>query len=118
MSYGPVVGCERNKRPSESESPPWAIRTWSLVSPLIFHRLPATLKQADALHSSPMGVRVSQMAQLMSVFITQSSHTQDANKGGEDWIRIISQDGYTFLVKRKVANVSGTLRNMLSVDSE
>ncbi|KAJ3846960.1 hypothetical protein EV368DRAFT_52006, partial [Lentinula lateritia] len=31
----------------------------------------------------------------------------------EDWVRIISHDGYTFLLKRKVANMSGTIKNSL-----
>jgi hypothetical protein len=31
---------------------------------------------------------------------------------------ITSKDGYSFMVKRKVANISGTLRNMLDADSE
>ncbi|KAJ3866366.1 hypothetical protein EV359DRAFT_36747, partial [Lentinula novae-zelandiae] len=31
----------------------------------------------------------------------------------EDWVRIISNDGYTFLLKRKVANMSGTIKNSL-----
>ncbi|EGN94332.1 hypothetical protein SERLA73DRAFT_62566, partial [Serpula lacrymans var. lacrymans S7.3] len=35
-----------------------------------------------------------------------------------DWVRITSTDGFSFLVKRKVAWTSGTLKNMLSVDSD
>ncbi|KAJ4469192.1 hypothetical protein J3R30DRAFT_3304325, partial [Lentinula aciculospora] len=31
----------------------------------------------------------------------------------EDWVRIISNDGYTFLLKRKVANMGGTIKNSL-----
>ncbi|KAH7871272.1 uncharacterized protein C8R40DRAFT_1054991, partial [Lentinula edodes] len=31
----------------------------------------------------------------------------------EDWVRIVSNDGYTFLLKRKVANMSGTIKNSL-----
>ncbi|KAH7908795.1 BTB/POZ protein [Hygrophoropsis aurantiaca] len=34
-----------------------------------------------------------------------------------DWVRLTSSDGYSFLIKRKVAMMSGTLKNMLSVDS-
>ncbi|KAH8096868.1 POZ domain-containing protein [Cristinia sonorae] len=34
-----------------------------------------------------------------------------------DWIRITSNDGFSFLVPRKVAVVSGTLKNMLSTES-
>ncbi|KAH7922001.1 POZ domain-containing protein [Leucogyrophana mollusca] len=40
----------------------------------------------------------------------------EAEKPSE-WVRITSTDGYSFLVKRKVAMMSGTLKNMLSVDS-
>ncbi|EIW75682.1 POZ domain-containing protein [Coniophora puteana RWD-64-598 SS2] len=43
----------------------------------------------------------------------------DANgvDAGNDWVRIKSADGFSFLVKRRVAMASGTLRNMLSADS-
>ncbi|EKM48322.1 uncharacterized protein PHACADRAFT_167536 [Phanerochaete carnosa HHB-10118-sp] len=37
-------------------------------------------------------------------------------KSPEDWIRLISTDGYSYLVQRKVAVMSGTLRNMLNND--
>ncbi|KAJ3899097.1 BTB/POZ protein [Lentinula edodes] len=38
----------------------------------------------------------------------------DAVEGDpEDWVRIVSNDGYTFLLKRKVANMSGTIKNSL-----
>jgi len=30
-----------------------------------------------------------------------------------DWIRLQSQDGFSYFVRRKVARVSGTIRNML-----
>ncbi|KAJ7917989.1 BTB/POZ protein [Mycena leptocephala] len=31
----------------------------------------------------------------------------------DDWVRVTSDDGYSFLVKRKVANASETMRDML-----
>ncbi|OCH84078.1 POZ domain-containing protein [Obba rivulosa] len=34
-----------------------------------------------------------------------------------DWVRLISADGYSFLVRRHVACRSGTLKNMLSMES-
>ncbi|KZT21887.1 POZ domain-containing protein, partial [Neolentinus lepideus HHB14362 ss-1] len=34
-----------------------------------------------------------------------------------DWVLITTQDGFSFMVKRKVALISGTLRNMLSTES-
>ncbi|KAJ3928884.1 MAG: BTB/POZ protein [Lentinula lateritia] len=42
-------------------------------------------------------------------------HPMDGSVEGdpEDWVRIISNDGYTFLLKRKVANMSGTIKNSL-----
>lgn len=30
-----------------------------------------------------------------------------------DWVRLQSSDGFSYLVKRKVAEASGTVRNML-----
>ena len=44
--------------------------------------------------------------------------TGTKTKSPEDWIRLVSHDGYSYLVRRKVAMASGTLRNMLSADSE
>ncbi|KAF9261141.1 POZ domain-containing protein [Marasmius fiardii PR-910] len=35
------------------------------------------------------------------------------DENGEDWVRLVSNDGFSFLVKRKVANMSGTIRNSL-----
>ncbi|THH29319.1 hypothetical protein EUX98_g4860 [Antrodiella citrinella] len=40
-----------------------------------------------------------------------------AAASNEDWIRIMSNDGYSFLVRRKVATASGTLKNMLNTES-
>ncbi|KAI0916650.1 hypothetical protein AcV5_003078 [Taiwanofungus camphoratus] len=34
-----------------------------------------------------------------------------------DWVRLVSTDGYSFLVRRKMALGSGTLKNMLSAES-
>lgn len=39
------------------------------------------------------------------------------NDPQDDWVRLTSHDGYSFLVKRKVAARSGTLKNMLSAES-
>lgn len=35
----------------------------------------------------------------------------------DDWVQIKSSDGYSFIVQRDIAEVSGTLKNMLSADS-
>ena len=35
----------------------------------------------------------------------------------DEWVRLTSNDGYHYLVKRKVAMCSGTLKNMLSAES-
>ncbi|TCD65373.1 hypothetical protein EIP91_002737 [Steccherinum ochraceum] len=43
----------------------------------------------------------------------QSSSTASS----EEWVRILSNDGFSYLVKRKVATASGTLKNMLSTES-
>ncbi|SRR6266446_5137097 len=39
--------------------------------------------------------------------VMSSSASQD------DWIRVTSRDGFSFIVKRNVVSRSGTLRNML-----
>jgi len=38
-------------------------------------------------------------------------------KPEEDWVRLTSTDGFSFVVKRKVATASETLKNMLNADS-
>ncbi|KAK0455750.1 uncharacterized protein EV420DRAFT_1552995 [Desarmillaria tabescens] len=35
----------------------------------------------------------------------------------EDWVRIESNDGFSFLVRRRVANISGTIKNSLDTES-
>ncbi|KDQ55505.1 hypothetical protein JAAARDRAFT_159534 [Jaapia argillacea MUCL 33604] len=35
----------------------------------------------------------------------------------DDWVLITSADGFSFMVKRKVAMTSGTLKNMLNTES-
>ncbi|KAI6032680.1 BTB/POZ protein [Pisolithus orientalis] len=42
---------------------------------------------------------------------------QNHSGKSDDWVKLVSSDGYSFLVKRNVATVSGTLRTMLSTDS-
>jgi len=34
-----------------------------------------------------------------------------------DWVRVTSTDGFSFIVRRKVANVSGTMKDMLNTES-
>ncbi|KAF8880677.1 BTB/POZ protein [Infundibulicybe gibba] len=34
-----------------------------------------------------------------------------------DWVRVTSTDGFSYMVKRKVAVMSGTMRNMLDTES-
>ncbi|KAF8347367.1 BTB/POZ protein [Amanita rubescens] len=40
----------------------------------------------------------------------------DASKDME-WVRVTSADGFSFMVRRKVANMSGTMRSMLDTQS-
>ena len=40
-------------------------------------------------------------------FIMSTAQSQD------DWIRVTSRDGFSFVAKRNVVSRSGTLRNML-----
>ena len=47
------------------------------------------------------------MAYVRHAFIMSSAQSQD------DWIRVTSRDGFSFIVKRNVVLRSGTLRNML-----
>ncbi|GLB42361.1 putative SKP1 family protein [Lyophyllum shimeji] len=41
-----------------------------------------------------------------------------AEPSDNDWIRVTSNDGFSYMVKRKIANVSGTMKNMLDMDSK
>ncbi|KAI0047892.1 POZ domain-containing protein [Auriscalpium vulgare] len=43
-------------------------------------------------------------------------HSTTQNAGDDDWVRVTSTDGFSFLVKRKVAVKSGTLKSMLDED--
>jgi hypothetical protein len=40
----------------------------------------------------------------------------DPNKGEDEWVMLTSADGFAFVIRRKVALTSGTLRNMLSAE--
>lgn len=42
---------------------------------------------------------------------------KDAQTTENEWVRIISKDGFSYLIRRKVALGSGTLKNMLDSDS-
>ncbi|KAJ2919443.1 hypothetical protein MD484_g1022, partial [Candolleomyces efflorescens] len=37
----------------------------------------------------------------------------DDSQGANDWVRIDSNDGFSYIVRRKVAQASGTMNNML-----
>lgn len=41
----------------------------------------------------------------------------ELQKSGDDWVVLTSNDGFSFMVKRKVATMSGTLSSMLSTES-
>ncbi|KAH9916750.1 POZ domain-containing protein, partial [Epithele typhae] len=41
----------------------------------------------------------------------------DENSKMNEWVRLTSNDGFDYLVKRKAAMGSGTLRNMLNAES-
>lgn len=51
---------------------------------------------------------------LLMLFHPQAGENDKMN----EWVRLTSTDGYEFLVKRKVAACSGTLRNSLSAESQ
>jgi hypothetical protein len=46
----------------------------------------------------------------------QDTETKPSVDPGDQWVRLQSLDGFCYLVKRKVANASGTIRNMLDSD--
>lgn len=52
-----------------------------------------------------------------TIVLTYIWGAYEQKDSSEDWIRITSNDGYSFLVKRKVATRSGTLKSMLDEDS-
>ena len=45
------------------------------------------------------------------------SRTSESNVDPEGWVRIVSQEGFSYIVKRKVACASQTLKSMLDPDS-
>ncbi|KAI0079210.1 POZ domain-containing protein [Panus rudis PR-1116 ss-1] len=47
----------------------------------------------------------------------QESQADAPQDPGEEWVRLISCDGYSYMLKRKAAMVSVTLRHMLDADS-
>ena len=58
---------------------------------------------------------VSAFAAITFGFLSHSAYLQDkAAELAEEWICMTSPDGFTFLVKGKVAVVSGTLKNSLT----
>ncbi|KAF8910675.1 BTB/POZ protein [Gymnopilus junonius] len=46
-----------------------------------------------------------------------SAAQTSGNSKGSEWVRLQSSDGHSYLVKRKVAQASGTIRNMLDPES-
>lgn len=58
---------------------------------------------------------VSVFSAIIFLFLSHSAYLQDkAAELAEEWICMTSPDGFTFLVKGKVAVVSGTLKNSLT----
>ncbi|KAF9476234.1 POZ domain-containing protein [Pholiota conissans] len=48
---------------------------------------------------------------------TQEIEKKSSAEPQDQWVRLQSIDGFCYLVKRKVANASGTIRNMLDSDA-
>lgn len=48
-----------------------------------------------------------------SAWVIRPNDLQD----NDAWVKLVSSDGYSFLIKRSVAMMSGTLKNMLNFDS-
>ncbi|KZT06615.1 POZ domain-containing protein [Laetiporus sulphureus 93-53] len=40
-----------------------------------------------------------------------------STQNDSEWVKLVSNDGYSFLIRKKVAMGSGTLKNMLSEES-
>jgi len=58
---------------------------------------------------------VSVFSAIIFGFLSHNAYLQDkAAELAEEWICMTSPDGFTFLVKGKVAVVSGTLKNSLT----
>ncbi|KAF9220355.1 hypothetical protein BS17DRAFT_714970 [Gyrodon lividus] len=49
--------------------------------------------------------------------VVDDADDQGPEEKNDGWVKLVSSDGYSFLVKRSVAMMSGTLKNMLSADS-
>ncbi|KAK2462795.1 hypothetical protein APHAL10511_005186 [Amanita phalloides] len=48
-----------------------------------------------------------------------TSNAMQETDGSKDleWVRVTSVDGFSFMIRRKVANMSGTMRSMLDTQS-
>ncbi|KAF5309921.1 hypothetical protein D9619_010604 [Psilocybe cf. subviscida] len=46
----------------------------------------------------------------------KEKETSGTPSKGEEWVRLQSTDGFSYLVRRKLANTSGTIKNMLDAD--
>ncbi|CAK5274294.1 unnamed protein product, partial [Mycena citricolor] len=54
-------------------------------------------------------------------FTSQDAPQMDVDtdsSSGNDWVRVTSEDGHSFLVRRKIAEVSETMRDMLDSSGE
>lgn len=51
-----------------------------------------------------------------TLFVVSLTHAYQASDN--DWVRITSADGYSFIVRRKIAKASGTMKSMLDTASK
>lgn len=53
----------------------------------------------------------------MQVIVQSTCRRTNDLQDNDGWVKLVSSDGYAFLIKRSVATMSGTLKNMLNFDS-
>jgi len=84
---------------------PIKFKFWTFIHRLFILKCP---KMPKCVYDSAMLV-----CYLMKIRLLLQPESKDS-----DWVRIMSNDGFSFMVKRKVANTSGTLKSMLDTESE
>ena len=67
---------------------------------------------------SALSVKMSVRYSIFTVIFSMSDKSISLQDDKNDWVKLVSRDGFSYVVRREVAMGSGTLSNMLSSDSK